>query len=416
MTVFAAIDTKRLTFANGVVVNLKKTPFKENEVLLSADFGYGKSGEPVPGLSLLTSNVMNRSGTARLTRGEFDRVLAGSSVELSFAVKPLSFSWQGKALNHEMELLFQVLQSYLLDPGVDADGFQVSMDLFSQQYKALASDVQGAMVLHGDTFLAGGNKDFGFPPWEEFKKLRLAQIENWIKPACTSGVLEISLVGDFDEKEIVLLAEKYFSTLPVRERKSIHKGKVEFPKGETLGLTIPSSIDKGMLILAWRSDDFWDIQQTRGFHLLSSIFSDKLRQVIRERLGAAYSPQVFNNPSRIYKGYGVMQTWLIVNPSQMDMLKKEVLQIAAELHQGKITVEELERAKGPSLTALKDMVRTNNYWLRSVLSLSARYPQQLEWPTTILQSFAGFRVEDIQKLSKKFLNPEQAASIEVVPQ
>ena len=141
-----------------------------------------------------------------------------------------------------------------------------------------------------------------------------------------------------------------------------------------------------------------------------------MRKVVREKLGATYSPQVYNISSRIYDGYGVMQAVLIVDPSQIDTLKNEVLLIADGLFKGPISKEELDRAKGPMLTSLKDMVRSNRYWLSSVLGLSSRYPQQLQWPLSILSGFAAFQAGDIQKLSSAYLQADKAAVITVVPE
>ena len=316
--------------------------------------------------------VIGQSGTATLSKNALDRIVGDSSVELTFRINPASFNWQGKALNKDMELLFQVVQSVLADPGVDAASFGVSMDRFKQSYDMMANDVRSAMTLHGDKFLAGGSRFFGLPPWAEFSKLTSEQIQKWIFPAAQSGALEISIVGDFDEKKVVTMAEKYFSVLPKRSEQEMPEREVSFPEGESLALTVPSSIDKGMLVLAWKTDDYWDINRTRGLHLLAEIFSDKMRRVIREKLSATYSPQVYNASSRIYKDYGLMQAILIVDPDQIELLRKEVLKISHDMWKGKITETELERAKRPMLTSLKDMVRSNRYWLKSVLAMSAR--------------------------------------------
>ncbi|MEN8198663.1 MAG: insulinase family protein, partial [Thermodesulfobacteriota bacterium] len=413
---FSEIESKRFVFANGLVLNLKNTDFEENEVKVSADFGLGRGSEPTPGLARLTGAVIDLSGTATLNREALERIVAGTSVKLKFHVTPAAFSWQGKALNRDLELLFQVLQSLLADPGVDDEAYQVVMDRFRKNYESLSRDVGGAMKLRGERFLAGGNPFFGVPPWSEFSKLSTEEIRKWFLPATARGPLEISLVGDFDEKEVLALAEKYFSVLSKRENGEMEQVALSFPGGESLDLTVPSSIDKGMLVVAWKTDDFWDIRRTRGLHVLAEIFSDKMRRLIREKLGATYSPQVYNVSSRIHKGYGVMRAVLVVDPEQMEMLEKEVLHLAEEMYQGTISEEELERAKGPMLTSLKDMVRTNRYWLHSVLSLSFRYPQQLQWPGTILSGFASFSLEDVQGLSRSYLNPKEAAVISVLPE
>jgi zinc protease len=413
--IFDAIEAKRYIFGNGLILNLKKTDFEPNSIEVSADFGWGRVSEPQPGLAMLTEAVVGLSGTAQMDKNGIDQVVSGSSVKLGFTINPASFNWQAKGLNKDTELLFQVLQSLLADPGVDADAFAVSMERYKQFYKGLSSDVRGVLKLKGDSFLADGHPGFGLPSWEDFSQLTQGQVEEWFLSAMSHSALEISIVGDFDEAKLLDLVEKYFSVLPLQKGKEMAVDKVTFPAGKSLALTLPSSIDKGVLLVAWKSDDFWDIQRTRGLHLLAEVFSDKMRRVIREKLGASYSPQVYNVSSRIYKGYGVIQAVLIVDPAQIDVLKKEVLKIAGGLWQGQISENELERAKGPMLTTLNDMVRSNGYWLKSVLALSARHPEQLQWPQSILQSFSDFTVQDIRGLGKAYLNPEKAAVITIVP-
>jgi zinc protease len=413
---FPDIGVKRLVFPNNVVLNLKQTRFQENELQLSADFGLGRSSEVTPGLAHLATVVLAQSGTGTLSKNTLDRIVGGSSIKLNFHVQPASFSWRGKALSQDTELLFQLVQSVLVDPGIDTDAFQVSMDRFRQSYQAMEADVAGVMTLRGDSFLAGGNKYFGLPPWEEFSKIKSEQIADWIFPAAKNSSLEISIVGDFNEEEVIALAEKYFSVLQKRNEQVKRERMISFPEGETLDITVPSSIDKAMLVLAWKTDDFWDIKQTRGLHLLAEIFSDKMRRVIREKLSASYSPQVYNVASKIYKDYGVMKAVLIVDPSQIEMLQEEVLKISNDMWAGKITETELQRAKGPMLTSLKDMVRSNEYWLNSVLSLSKRNPEQLLWPISILTEFEDYEYQAILELGKKYLSSEKVAIIKIIPE
>ena len=413
---FDTIDTKRLVFENGVILNFKKTDFQENEVQVAVDFGLGKSGSPTPGLSLLADAVIPQSGTGQLSGDELGKVLSGSSVGVVFKTNEASFQWQAKSLKKDLELTFQVLQSLLADPDVDEEAYTVSMERLKLHYDSLAGDVQGAMLLSGNRFLAGGNPFFGMPAWSALSQISIDQLREWYIPAAKGGSLEISVVGDFDESALVQQAARYFGALPARSAKETEAVTLSFPAAQELELSVSSIIDKGMLVVAWKTDDFWDITRTRGLHLLAEVFSERLRKVVREKLGATYSPHVYNRSHRIYTGYGVLQAVLIVNPSQFDELRKEVLQIAGELQKGGIGQEELDRAKGPMVTSLKDMVRSNRYWQNSVLSLSSRYPEQLQWPLSILSGFAAFTVTDIEKLAGHYLHPEKAAVVTVGPE
>ena len=61
------------------------------------------------------------------------------------------------------------------------------------------------------------------------------------------------------------------------------------------------------------------------------------------------------------------------------------------------------------------MKQTNRYWMESVLSLSSRHPQQLEWPLTIQQDFASITAREISDFAARYLNPEVAAQVMFIP-
>ncbi len=409
------VEGERIIFANGVVVHLKQTKFKDNEVQVIANFGYGKQTEPYPGLAMLSEQVVNDSGTGRLSKSDLERVLAGSTIKLDFKVGETSFLWKGSAVGKDLELLFQLLQARLADPGVREDAYALAMQGFKQMYDQMASDVNGVMQTAGEPFLAGGNTSFGLPPWSEFATLKPEQIRGWLDSALASGGLEVSLVGDFDPERVRELARMYLAPLAKREQGKVIAKEIHFPAGQALRLTAPSSIDKGMLVVAWPTADFWNIDRTRRLFLLTEVFADRLRKVIREKLGATYSPQVMNQPSRAYSGYGVLRAQLIVDPAQIETVRREVVQVAGDLWRSGVTAEELERARAPMVTSLKDMVRSNGYWLNSVLSLSSRYPQQLQWPATILSGFESVTREQLSTLAREYLDPGKAATVMIVP-
>ena len=92
-----------------------------------------------------------------------------------------------------------------------------------------------------------------------------------------------------------------------------------------------------------------------------------------------------------------------------------VLRITDDLRRGGVSEEELERAKAPMLTSLKDAVRTNGYWLSSVLTQSTAHPQQLTWPLSILSDFQAVTSAEIGALAEKYLINDKAATAWVVP-
>jgi zinc protease len=412
---FAGIGAERLVFANGVTVNLKKTDFDKNEVLTEIHIGSGKLSEPRPGLAMLASGVVNGSGSGTLSRSDFDEVLAGSTVGAMFKVGESSFVWAGKAITAETERLFQVLHTLVADPGFRPDIFErVKRDL-QQAYQGMERDVEGVMQFKVQPFLAGGDTRFGMPPWSEVEKTTLEEIRQWLQPELKYGRLEVTVVGDFDRDEVVRLASRYFGGLDRREKMPAKVDPVTFPSGQTLKAEVQSSIDKALILVAWPTDDFWDINRTRRLHMLASVLDDRLRKVVREKLGATYSPEVFSSSSRVYPHYGMLTVQMDVEPGKELLVVDEVLRIADDLRRQGVTEEELERAKAPMLTSLKDAVRTNAYWLSSVLTQSTIYPQQLTWPTTILSDFGAVTTGELDALADRYLLSDRAARAFVAP-
>lgn len=412
---YSEIGVDRYLFENGLILNLKQTDFEPNEINVAIVLGNGRLSEPVPGLGLLTERVVRESGLGGLTKEQLTAALASYSSRVQFRVAEDSFNLSGKGLSSESELLFQLLSAHIQDPAFRPGAYQRSMDQLVQMYGQMESSVEGMMQLRGERFLAGGNQRYGLVPLASLKKLTLEQVEDWVAPVLKSEALEISVVGDFNPETILQLAGRYFGG---QRKKTIASPgeKISFPSGKELTLQVPSATDKAILTVAWPTDDFWNISRTRRLSVLASVLDDRLRKQIREELGATYSPVVYNRPSRVDPGYGVLRSQMVVDPSQADILTEKLKEAGVQLAEEGVSADELERALEPVLTSIRDLVRTNRYWLESVLSMSSRHPQQLEWPLTIQKDFAAITVEDVSTLAAQYLRPDRAAELIVTPE
>jgi zinc protease len=61
------------------------------------------------------------------------------------------------------------------------------------------------------------------------------------------------------------------------------------------------------------------------------------------------------------------------------------------------------------------MLRKNNYWLKSVLTESVRYPQQIEWCRTIKKDYESITAGELNELAGKYLDNRKAASVIIKP-
>ena len=410
----------QVDFENGVRLNLKKTDFMANEVAVNFSFGLGRSSEPLdrPGLAALSTNVINESGLGTLEKDEIERAMAGKNTTVVFSVNESRFLLKGKTVSQEVPLLFQLFYAHLIDPGYREDAYALSMERLRQRHLKLSNSIDGAMTLSGNRFLAGGDNRFGLPTYEELEKLTLDHVRSWIDTSLRSDNIEVSVVGDFDVDSVVKIASKYFGSLSLEPSTHVQQSSrlPQFPVNGSLEISVPTKIPKGLVVIAYPTQDIWDISRTRRLAVLADIVSERLREKIREKMGSAYSTFAFNRPSRAYPGYGVFQIMVQVDPREADLVVREVKKMILDLVRDGATQDELSRAIAPTLTSIKDMQRRNGYWMNTVLTGSKKYPQQLDWSLTLMKDYASITTEDVSFFAKKYLDNNKATMIVVKPE
>jgi zinc protease len=407
-------------FDNGVRLIFKPTKLKENEVLAALSFGQGKSSEPTdqPGLANLTEMVIDESGFGALDRSELENALAGRLASISLNIREDMFVVEGHAASSELELMFQLLYTFVEDPGLRPETLDVAIHRLEKKYRTFDHSVEGLMQIRGENFLAAGDSRFGWPPWEQMQKLTLEQIRQWFGSQLTQSPLELALVGDFEPEHVVELAARYFGTMTPR---SVHvpaatRPAPGFPAGQSLRLSSDTAIQRGLVVTAYPTEDFWDIQRTRRLNVLAELLSERLRVHIRETLGAVYSPYARHRAHRAFQGYGLLQTFFLVDPEQAEFIAGEVNTIAGRIAEEGISPDELRRAVDPTLSQIKDLRQSNRYWLNSVMTGASRHPQQLEWARNMEEDYAAITGEEINALARKYLRNDLAADIIILPE
>ena len=406
---FDDIDAQRIDFTNGLVLNVKTTEFKKNQVRVALHFGDGRRSLPKEGLGLLATSIVNGSGTGSLTSSQLREALSGASVSYGFSIGEESFVLSGRASATELALLFQVLHALLNDPGFRHSEYAVAMKNIETMYRRFDSSIEGGATLYLDRFFSGNARGTGLPSWEEFDSLRLKDVVSWLAPYFQEAPLEITVVGDCDPAQVIELAATYFDPPGQRSYQPSSTPQAHFPVGQHHETTVQSSVDKALIRYGWLTDDYDDIHRTRRLHVLAATLEERLRQKIREELGAAYSPSVYSVNSRIYPGYGAIYADVIVESSLVATAREALDGIESSFKRRPVGDAELTGAREPILTSLKDGQRTNGYWLHSVLSLSSRNTAQLNWPLSLIGDFGSISSADINELAQRYIRADRRA-------
>jgi len=407
-------------FANGVRLNLKPTDFEADRIRVSVRVGAGRLIEPAnkPGLGFLASNLLLLGGLGHHSADELQRLLAGHTLGTNFSVANDAFVFSASTNRADLSLQLQLLCAFLTDPGYRPESIRQIEKNLGPFYAQLANIVEGPLQTDAPRRLASGDPRFGLPSEADLSARTIDEVKAWLTPEFAHGPLEIAIVGDIDPAATINLVANTFGALPTRVAKPAYKAqrRVALPRTPLKqNYTVPTEIQKGIVQLYWPATDNHDVHVTRRLNLLVNVFEDRLRIKIREQMGGSYSPEAGASLSDTFRGYGVLVAEATVAPDQARLIADAIKAIAADLQKNGVTAEELDRAKQPILTSIKQSQRTNPYWLGTVLASAQEFPQKLEWSRTRMADTEGVTAAELTKLARQYLDPAKASEFISIP-
>ena len=416
----ADLNVELVTFGNGVRLNLKKTDFEAGRVALNARVGDGAITEPPGkrGLAALASSTFIAGGLGKHSADDLRQILAGKNVGWQFSAAPDAFRFTGGTTPDDLLLQFQLLGAQLIDPGYRPEALRVARKGIEQLYLSFKHTTNGPLATEVANLLASGDPRFGMPAEEVMLSRNLDEVQAWLTPHLKEGALELAVVGDFDIDAAIAAAAQTLGALARRvEKQELPElKKVNFPEPPfAKDYTIESAIPKGALLLYWPTDDGLEARRARRLNLLAAILNDRLRLKVREEIGATYSPRAGSNASDTFPGYGYLAASIDVDPATAAKMSDLVITLADDLAQKGVSDDELSRARLPLLTALRESLRQNGYWLSSVLARAQEKPEVLDWARTRLEDTESITTAEMSALAKNYLGRERVSRATILP-
>jgi zinc protease len=104
-----------------------------------------------------------------------------------------------------------------------------------------------------------------------------------------------------------------------------------------------------------------------------------------------------------------------VDPAMAGKISDLVITLADELASKGVTEDELNRARQPLLTSMKDSLRSNAYWLGRVLARAQEKPETLDWNRTRLSDIESITTADLNALASEYLGRARVSRATVLP-
>ncbi len=416
----ADLGIRTVRFANGVQLNMKKTDFEKGVIRYNLRIGSGQLAFPKdkPGLGFFVNNMSAVGGLEAHSYEELKRLLAGKSVSMGIAAGEDNFGSSGATTAQDLALQFKLLAAFSQNAGYrpEADSlWQNAIPSFASQLDAVPQAVAGTVL---PRVLASGDPRFGIASAADLKNRNMAEAKAAMLTGLKSGAIEIAIVGDFDEKMAIDAIAESFGALPKR-------AKTTPPPAEAISVKFPSSTapislyhkgnsDQGMVTIQWPTTDDNNHKLDTTLVLLSQILELQLLDVVREKLGATYSPNAGSTTSDVYPGYGYMQIAAVAEPAKMDLISNAAKEIAKELRDAPISEDLLLRARKPILEGFEKSERENGGWI-SPVSIAQSKPARLDRRRNRRALLSAVTPADLQAAAQQYLTDTALLEVRIVP-
>ena len=411
----ADLGATLVRFPNGTLLNIKKTDFRADQVLVSARTGLGELGLPADQLSPLSmaSTILTAGGLGKLSLDEMNRVLSGRTYSASVNQATDAYVFSGATKPADLQLELQVLAAYLTDPGLRAAPFEQTKALFPQILAQLGATPRGVFQRDASGLLAGGDVRETTPTADQVAAIQIDDVRNGVRSALAQGPVEITVVGDVDIDAVIAAVGATFGALPARSAApapSAGSAQRKFPAPTTAPVQLHHTgpAEQALGFVAWpTTDQVHDRKTARQLSILSDVLQLRLNDEIREKQGLAYSPSAGSTSSNVFPGYGFIAVTAETPPAALPKLFETVDAIAADLRDDPVSEDELNRARRPAVERIRRNMADNGYWLTQ-LSQAQSDPAGLDQTRNQLSTLEAVTAADLQALARQYLKPDAA--------
>lgn len=415
----ADLGIRTVRFANGVELNLKKTDFEPGKIAWFAKVGEGAQVFPTDkqGLPVVVQILTSIDGFKKHNVDELRRITAGRQVTLGMSVAEDGLVAGGSTTGTDLSLQLKLLTAGLTEPAYDPATQAQWAGVGPVISKNIMSNPSQLAALALPYILTGEDARFGLNDGDQLASRTLDEMKAVIAPQLANGAIRIGLVGDFDEAAAITAVAESLGALPNRvgtDAPATTKPAKFTADRAPRTLYHAGSADQGAIALSWPTTDDSELKASLARDLLAEVMGLRLIDVLREELGATYTPNAASESSSTYKGFGYLTASAPAAPWAMNSVAKAMRQIATDLRTAPPTADELLRARKPILERWQRQARENNNWVGLVAN-AQDVPELLDRRRTRAATLESIMPKDIAAQAKQYLDPAAALEFRVIP-
>jgi zinc protease len=380
-----AIGATVLKLSNGVEVWLKRTDFKNDQVLFGADAIGGVSvAEPARVFeALLAPMAVGEMGIGGFTPVEIEKLMAGKLVQVTPEMQHYTHGLSGSSTPGDLETALQLLYLEFTAPDDRAEGFEV---LRKRLATAVAHRESDPGSVYGDAISAlntGGHYMHRPLKPEDVTKLDREEALRFYRASFANAAdFRFVFVGAFDPAVLEPLVARYIGALPSAGKPTSHlqdRG-LKFPQGVKKLEVHKGREPRASTTLTFYTDAGESETERAQLQVAVGVLRNRLRGLLREEMSGTYGVGVSYSDMRPLPGYGTITVNFGSSPENAPKLGKAVLDEIDRLQLLGPNAQEVAHEQEIERRELEVAERQNGYWFNAIrrLTLLGRDPSALK--------------------------------------
>ncbi|WP_285009983.1 M16 family metallopeptidase [Pedobacter faecalis] len=414
----AAIDATELTLSNGIKVLLKRTDFKNDQILL---YSFGKGGTSLASDAELESagavGLIPQSGVGPFNPTQLGKFLAGNTGRAGAYVGDLYQGFSGSSSPKDIETAFQMIYAYATTPRKDPEIFNKAISDYKVTLSNKNSDPESVF---GDTVqavLSSYHKRAMPTELSDLEKISLDKAFAFYKARFADlGEQTFVIVGAFDMNTIKPLIEKYIASLPTTPAVQDFKDHgIRPPKGKVSKTVYKGLEDKAEVRLYLHGDYDYAKATNTQLQALKAALEIKVLERLREKESGVYSPSVGLSLSKEPNAHYYFSISFSCAPANVEKLIDASLDEVAKIRANGASSEDISKFKSEEQRQMELSVRDNNFWLNYIVN-RVKNGEPMDQLQGFKQSLEAVSAESTKAAAQQYLTGENFIRLVLMPQ
>ena len=408
------VGAEKWTLSNGITVYVKKTDYKNDEILFSASSKGGKTlySEKDLASADFAADIIDRGGIAGLDYNSLMKKMKGKNVGVSPNISLLTEGFSGSSSPKDLEFFFQYLNAFFTNPRIDQNAFQLVMDETKEQVKMITAQPMYKYI--GKFIEAAYNHDPYMKQMFSYDDEYFAQVdfdravriykERFANPAD----FNFFFVGNYDEKEMKEFVELYLGSMKTDMNKkenydlSVLKPRPDKASTQTIYAGTEQQGWMGMYIT---NPIDWNYRNSIIADMIGEALDIQFVKIVREKMGDVYSPMVQMSASKLPQPEMTLMILLGCDPAKTDKLADASLKILNDFKVKGPDKKTMDLIKKQMLSTRAKNIQTNRFWL-GYISGKITQDEPILNPSEYDNIVNSVTKKEMVEFMKKYFKPE----------